>query len=498
MNKRKREGGLRNNNTEDQPRKAFKSASETDTIPLANNSESVIVQIVTGSYERVLHGFTANLSKNVLEEGEPPSGVQFSDTFLFEAHKSAIRCLALSPANRVENARTQRLILASGGTDERINLYELSMTPPIVNDQFPSVSTFAGNHVLENPRNRELGSLLHHSSAITALYFPSRSKLLAAAEDNTISVTKTRDWTVISTIKAPHPKVQGRPSGDAAPSGTSPSGISNFAIHPSMKLMLSVGRGEKCMRLWNLVTGKKAGVLNFRRDLLQSVGEGKWSLGEGRHIIWDSQGEEFAVAFERGVIVFGTDSKPKYRVIPTPATKIHRIRYFQIKSGKHKSAKLLAVSTEDGRIVFYSGDSTESIGSEDSSISIPKVSARAEVGGKLFGISGRVKDFELFSLAEQPSHKDIILIVACGSDGAVRVWSLNIGAFAFETKLSTAISSPPRVGKLLGTYETGNRITCMVAFIMQNPQDESLTSDFEAERDEEDGVDGSGTDETDD
>jgi protein MAK11 len=107
-----------------------------------------------------------------------------------------------------------------------------------------------------------------------------------------------------------------------------------------------------------------------------------------------------------------------------------------------------------------------------------------------------VKDFELFSLAEQPSHKDIILIVACGSDGAVRVWSLNIGAF--ETKLFTAISSPPRAGKLLGTYETGNRITCMVAFIMQNPQDESLTSDFEAERDEEDGVEGSGSDEADD
>lgn len=306
MNKRKRERGLRNNHTEDQPRKAFKPASKTNTISAANNPESVTVQIVTGSYERVLHGFTANLSKNEL--GEPPSGIQFSDTFLFEAHTSAIRCLALSPTNRVENARTQRLILASGGTDERINLYELSVTPPIVNDQFPSVSTFAGNHVLENPRNRELGSLLHHSSAITALYFPSHSKLLAAAEDNTISVTKTRDWTVISTIKAPRPKVQGRPSGDAALSRTSPSGISNFAIHPSMKLMLSIGRGEKCMRLWNLVTGKKAGVLNFRRDLLQSVGEGKWSLGEGRHIIWDSQGEEFAVAFERGVIVFGTVS----------------------------------------------------------------------------------------------------------------------------------------------------------------------------------------------
>jgi hypothetical protein len=72
-----------------------------------------------------------------------------------------------------------------------------------------------------------------------------------------------------------------------------------------MKLMISVGRGEKCMRLWNLMTGKKAGVLNFDRELLQSVKENKRSTGEGRGIIWDKAGEEFAIAFEWGVAVFG-------------------------------------------------------------------------------------------------------------------------------------------------------------------------------------------------
>ena len=72
-----------------------------------------------------------------------------------------------------------------------------------------------------------------------------------------------------------------------------------------MKLMLSVGKGEKCMRLWNLVTGKKAGVLNFERDLLQNVGEGRYSSGEGRRVEWNSLGEEFAVAFESGCAVYG-------------------------------------------------------------------------------------------------------------------------------------------------------------------------------------------------
>jgi len=69
--------------------------------------------------------------------------------------------------------------------------------------------------------------------------------------------------------------------------------------------MVSVGKGEKCMRLWNLVTGKKAGVLNFERNLLQGVGEGRWTSGEGRRVEWDSVGEEFVVSFERGCVVFG-------------------------------------------------------------------------------------------------------------------------------------------------------------------------------------------------
>lgn len=294
---------------EDLTESPSKAAKPTPTASEAQ-AAALTVQIVTGSYERVLHGFTATIPATSLksdkDDESKTSPVQCADTFMFEAHGSAIRCLALSPLPKAsDSAEAHKVILASGSTDERINLYTLSAAPPAVNENYPSVPTLAGNKILENPKNRELGSLLHHSASITALSFPSRSKLLAAAEDNTISVTKTRDWTVVSTIKAPRPKVQGRPSGDTAPPGAAPSGINQFAVHPSMKLMLSVGRGEKCMRLWNLVTGKKAGVLNFGKEVLQSVKEGKWSTGEGRQIAWNPEGEEFAVAFEWGAVVFG-------------------------------------------------------------------------------------------------------------------------------------------------------------------------------------------------
>lgn len=305
MVKRKRTDAPKEGKPTDSPSKTTKTAPTTSQAPDA----ALTVQVVTGSYERVLHGFTAGIPASSLSSKEETkedsaSSIQCVDSFLFEAHGSAIRCLALSPLPK-PNDKNQSVIMASGATDERINLYSLSAAPPAVNVDYPSVPTLAGNKILENPKNRELGSLLHHSASISSLNFPSRSKLLAGGEDNTISVSKTRDWTVVSTIKVPRPKVQGRPSGDTAPPGAEPSGVNHFAVHPSMKVMLSVGRGEKSMRLWNLVTGKKAGVLNFNRELLQSVREGKWSSGEGRRIAWNPAGEEFAVAFEWGIVVFG-------------------------------------------------------------------------------------------------------------------------------------------------------------------------------------------------
>ncbi|KAI9776340.1 MAG: hypothetical protein M1839_000420 [Geoglossum umbratile] len=462
--------------------------------------DSVTIQIVAGSYERVLHGITAEILRlDAPAEGqkEGNADTKFSDTFLFHAHTSAIRCLALSPPSTDSSTQNQKVLLATGSSDGRINLYHLSASAPPRTCKASSMPSLAGNAVVENPKNRELGSLVHHSGSVTALHFPTRSKLLSSAEDSTIAVARSRDWTVLSTIKAPIPKALGRPSGDTAPPGGVPAGVSDFAVHPSMKLMLSVGRGEKCMRLWNLVTGKKAGVLNFGREILQGVGEGKWGSGEGRRVLWNQSGEEFVVGFERGAVVFGLNSKPKGRISPSPPTKIHQLRYLGLPqktetliSNKDETPNVLAVSTEDGRVLFYSTalPETPEEGVDESGVGIPNCRCLGQLGGRNVGSGSRIKDFDILEVPTKDLHSgDIGFVTVTGSsDGIIRLWRINTDeilhpskasnssadekqssvAGADSTNATNSNSSPCQIGTLVGTYETGNRITCLKAFVM--------------------------------
>jgi protein MAK11 len=401
----------------------------------------------------------------------------------------------------------------------------------------PEIESLNSKAVVENPQNRELGNLLHHSSSVTALNFPTRGKLLSSAEDSTIAITRTRDWSLLSTIKTPIPKPVGRPSGDTAPMGGTPSGVNDFAVHPSMKLMISVGKGEKCMRLWNLVTGKKAGVLNFERVILAEVGEGRFSSGEGRKVAWGSTnaGEEFCVGFDRGVLVFGMDSKPKCKVVPEPRSKIHQLFYTEM---DETDTQLLAVSAEDGRVLFYSTRQADLItASSENGKEVPLPSARlvAQLGGKDAGqenwgkfgkqvwrkkweakvkgdegkavsevseasqdeaekqaelqwvtkFSTRIKDFAMLSVGKGVSK--CFFILTASSDGALRIWKL------LAKDLAPNTGEAKQVGMLLGTYETPNRITCMQAFVMLPSKDES-DDDFGQFNEVEDSAESSSSD----
>jgi protein MAK11 len=472
MGKRKRNANLNGSATHDEaPTKKTKASDHL------HSTKSVTIQIITGSYDRVLHGLVATIS--------PDDKVEFADTFLFNAHSSAIRCLAISPPSAPEPGKIQKVMLASGSSDERINVYHISAHPPKRTEK-DDLSLIAPRKILENPKNRELGTLLHHSSTITALAFPTKSKLISASEDSSIAVTRTRDWSLLSTIKVPRPKPQGRPSGDTAALDGIPAGVNDFAVHPSMKLMISVSKGERCMRLWNLMTAKKAGVLNFSRDILQEAGESKHSPGEGRKVVWGTteEGDEFCVGFDRDLIVYGMDSTPKCRVMPEPRRKIHQFCYISTDSTTDSS--LLTVSTEDGKLLFFS-TSMEDLSSGESKADkgtqkLPVAKLVAQVGGKEAGVTGRIKDFSVCKVSSQQG--DELLIPTGSSDGKVRLFKLS----AKDLVKARKEKAPMQIGKLLGTYETQNRITCLSAFAMlPRPEGvEDSDDEFDDESDEAD------------
>ncbi|KAL8843593.1 MAG: hypothetical protein Q9170_000097 [Blastenia crenularia] len=463
------------------------------------------IQVIAGSYERILHGITASVKFD--EDGTDSKNkvaIQFADTFLFNAHGSAIRCLALSPPSKQD-----KITLVSGSSDQTVKLYQLSTkSPPIKPQQPPFVPSLVDRTIIQHPRNKELGSLQHHAASVNTLKFPTRSKLLSAADDNTIAIVRTRDWTILSTIKIPIPKAHGRPSGDTAPLGGTPAGVSDFAIHPSMKLMVSVSKGERCIRLWNLVTGKKAGVLNFDKALLHAVGEGRWGRGEGYKVQWNNDGEEFVIGFEKGAVVFGLvgassdldierikltgqDAKPKGIIRTSPCSKIHQLHYMDPDINDQTHANILAVSTEDGRVVLFSTSLTHGGNAVTSNETnqIPRCRAIGEIGGKLGTLKSRVKDFEFLRVPESEPNRHASWMVTGSSEGTVRVWKLDLSVSMEDLHTSTddtanrsedangdhggsnTAKPVPQVGLLLGEYETGNRIICLKAFIMANRPD---------------------------
>jgi hypothetical protein len=268
--------------------------------------DDIHVRLVTGSYERILHGIHARIPKHLLkgdasELPKPPA--TFADSFLFNAHASSIRALALSPPSAP--GPNQKRILATGGADARINLYHLSTRAPRPSKSAPAAAAGVPHPADARVGNRSLGALHAHDAAVTALRFPSRGKLVSACAANAVGVTSTRTWSTLAVLRAPVPRQPGRPAGDTSTRASLPQGVNALAVHPSRRLMLSVGRAERCMRLWNLTTGRRAGVLSFEGRVLRAVreGPGRWS-GEGRTVAWSDDGERFVIGWEAGAVVF--------------------------------------------------------------------------------------------------------------------------------------------------------------------------------------------------
>lgn len=202
--------------------------------------------------------------------------------------------------------------------------------------------------------------------------------------------------------------------------------------------------------------------------------------------------------------------------MPSPVTKIHQIRYVFPETHAGQISDLLAVSTEDGRIIFYSTSNKRSTNEQDPNPASPALLCvpLGQLGGKDAGMTVRIKDFDVLvspakGTDEQNHSKGHV--VTASSDGSIRIWALARTDLKAENQLingasehlqpeKTAINGQRKdangldgpgtrqCGTLLGTYETGNRITCLKAFTMLKPRASQDTVLDDAASDEFHGI----------
>lgn len=126
--------------------------------------------------------------------------------FAYAPHVNAVRCAALRSS-----------LLASGGVDETIRIYDLA-------------------------KRVEVGTLLHHDGTINALQFvrdSHRNLLFSCSDDASICVWRCSDWTCMKQLRAHH-----------AP-------VVDMAVHQSARVALSIAK-DRALCMWNLSKGKVA------------------------------------------------------------------------------------------------------------------------------------------------------------------------------------------------------------------------------------------------
>ena len=199
-----------------------KSKPQATVVQVENiSSKPTAVRIIVGSYEKVLCGVDARFDTQSTEKvtsfkvsSDGQNKLNLSPVYMFSAHTGAIKCLAANDR-----------YLVSGGSDEII--------------KYAPTPLFSNNRIYDLKKRKDLGSLVQHNGAITALQFYSRTHLLSASEDGTICIWRTRDWECMATMKGHKGRVNG------------------LCVHPTGKIAVSVGK-DKALRLWNLMTGRKA------------------------------------------------------------------------------------------------------------------------------------------------------------------------------------------------------------------------------------------------
>lgn len=258
-------------------------------------------QIVAGSYEKLLYGL-----QGVFPEDGKSHEFALKPVFIFPAHQACVKTVAASEGGKW---------LATGSTDEVVKIWDLR-------------------------RRKEVGGLINHNGmcvvpprttsrsltpffsiclgTITSLHFPSRSHLLTTSEDSTLSLFRTRDWTLLRSFKG-H---VGR--------------VNSITVHPSGKLALTVGK-DRVLRMWDLMKGKPGGGVKIGK--------------EGESIRFSPSGDQFAILSTTTLDIY-TKAMSLVQTVVNPK-RFHDFEFVDVEGEGGKTRELMVAAVEEGYVRVF-------------------------------------------------------------------------------------------------------------------------------------------------
>ncbi|KAI5958601.1 MAK11 [Candida theae] len=375
------ENKAESNFEEKEIKSALKGSNSTITSTTNSTASSrVQFRIFVGSYEHNL------LCLSVILD---PSGTKepiFQPIFHFQAHALSIKSMDLA-----------KRYLVTGSNDEHIRIYDLQ-------------------------KRKELGTLLSHQGTITALRFSREATeeaenassgrwLLSGSEDGKIIIWRTKDWEIFATLKGHTDK------------------INDLSIHPSGRVAISVSQ-DKTIRLWNLMTAKKAAVLKIK---------GKDHLGQsGEFVKWSHTGDYFVVGLHNQVLLYKTSTAKIVKKYKFKSTVMC------IDLLKIDDKEWLVIGFGDGSIGFYDFETLlNNIGDDAEDQEQKILDNKAEVIEPIFTLRGHTNRIKGITFMQNQDTQNVPLLISVSSDGKIVVWNLTL-------KDQVAV------------YDTGERLNCVV------------------------------------
>lgn len=343
-------------------------------------------RIIAGSYEHSLLCLSVSIPIKTDNEDKKLKDIRqphFQPIFHFQAHSLSIRSMDIA-----------KRYLVTGSNDEHIRIYDLQ-------------------------KRKELGTLLQHQGSITKLLFsneiddtdddndttehnhgiyPTHKKgkwLLSASEDGTILIWRTKDWEKFGILKGHK------------------GAVNDLAIHPSGRVAISVGT-DQTVRLWNLMTAKKASNLKLKGALTRGQ--------TGSFIRFDSTGDHFVIGFRDRIMFWKTRDAKMINLLATNNRKVIMDVEFVILDDKKE---YLVIALNDGSINFYEfNDDTFNNSDKINDIDGGNLEALPKPNFTLQGHASRVKGISIYK--ELINNKMYTFMVSISSDGQIVVWNLDL------------------------------------------------------------------------